>query len=169
MKKNILVPFDGSQNAGEALKMAITLAKALNEKIILLNVQPQFNHANVKRYFRENEIEAYQKDLFAETIASAEELLKESGIGYETRLRLGDPKVQICEEAVLCEECEQDSAKDGVSMIVMGSRGVNPLLSGLMGSVSYYVVNAGICPVLIVPMEEIPETKRDYDVIMPPF
>ena len=38
MKRNILVPFDGSDNALAALRLAITLAKPLQEKVIVLNV-----------------------------------------------------------------------------------------------------------------------------------
>lgn len=34
MKQDILVPFDGSDNAKEALRVAIDLAKALKEKMV---------------------------------------------------------------------------------------------------------------------------------------
>jgi nucleotide-binding universal stress UspA family protein len=40
MKQNILAPFDGSANALEALKVAVDMAKAFNEKVVLLNIQP---------------------------------------------------------------------------------------------------------------------------------
>ena len=36
-------------------------------------------------------------------------------------------------------------------MIVMGSRGMNPIMGGVLGSVSYGVINSALCPVTIVP------------------
>lgn len=141
MKKDILVPFDGSKNAAEALRLAISMAKLLQEKIIVLNVQPSFHLIHTKLFFEESMIRDYQKQLFHETTVTAKTMLEDSGIEFELKLKIGDIKEQICQEAM-----------NGIRMIIMGSRGMNPLLGGLLGSVSYGVLNSAPCPVTIVPL-----------------
>ena len=152
MKKNILVPFDGSKNALEALQLAITLAKLLQEKVFVLNVQPSFHTAHTKMFFKEATIRDYQEQLFHETTAPAKKILQDAGIEYELKLRTGDAKEQICQEAATGSvEQTAGCATTGIRMIVMGSRGMNPVVGGVLGSVSYGVVNAALCPVTIVP------------------
>jgi len=142
MKKGLLVPFDGSPNALEALHLAITLAKALGEKLIVLNVQPSFHTIHTKLFFDESDLREYQQKLFQEMMQAAAPLLKDSGVNYETKLRVGDARQQIIAEAKGTK----------IRMIVMGSRGMNPIVGGVMGSVSYGIVNAAICPTTIVPL-----------------
>jgi len=151
MKKNILVPFDGSKNAAEALKLALSMAKLLQEKIIVLNVQSSFHSVHRTLYFTDDNIRDYQEQLFQETMVSAKSLLENSGVEYELKLRIGDAKEQICQEAISGNSSQAGCAPSGVRMIIMGSRGLSPLLGGLLGSVSYGVVNAAPCPVTIVP------------------
>ncbi len=150
MKKDILVPFDGSANALEALRLAIGLAKPLQEKVIVLNVQPTFHTAHTKLFFSEATIRSYQEQLFQETMPPAKQLLEESGVEYELKLRIGDAKEQVCAEAMASGGGNACSTT-GVRLIVMGSRGMNPIVGGVLGSVSYGVVNAAACPVTIVP------------------
>lgn len=149
MKRDILVPFDGSDNALEALSLAITLAQALQEKIILLNVQHTFHTPHVKKFFNEATVSAYQQQLFEEAVAPARDILTSASVPYEMKLRIGDPKEQICDEAQAGggDAC----ATTGIRMIVMGSRGMNPIMGGVLGSVSYGVINSALCPVTIVP------------------
>ena len=152
MKKDLLVPFDGSKNAIEALHLAVSLAKALQEKIIVLNVQSSFHTAHTKMFFKEATIRDYQEQLFQETIVSAKKILDDSGVEYEIKLRIGDAKDQICQEAGIDDTIPEGSCSpNGVRMIIMGSRGMNPMLGGVLGSVSYGVVNVAQCPVTIVP------------------
>jgi nucleotide-binding universal stress UspA family protein len=152
MKKNILVPFDGSKNAIEALHLAVTLAKLLQEKVIVLNVQPSFHTPHTKMFFKESTIRDYQEQLFQETIVPATKILEESGLEYEMKLRTGDAKEQICQEAAAgSADKAAGCATTGIRLIVMGSRGMNPVMGGVLGSVSYGVVNAALCPVTIVP------------------
>ncbi len=142
MKKGLLVPFDGSTNATEALHLAVTLAKALGEKVIVLNVQPSFRTVHTKLFFQESELQEYQQKLFHETVEAAETILQRSDVNYECKLRIGDPRQQIIAEA----------KNTLVRMIVMGSRGMNPIVGGVLGSVSYGIVNAAVCPTTIVPL-----------------
>ena len=149
MKNAILVPFDGSKNAVGALQFAINLAKSLQEKIIVLNVQPNFKTVHTKIFFDEAAVREYQEQLFEETVTPAKELLKVGGIEYELKLRTGDPKEQICKEVMTDNNA---GCSTSVRMIIMGSRGMNPMLSGVLGSVSYGVINSAVCPVTVVPL-----------------
>lgn len=152
MKRNILVPFDGSPSAVEALTLAILLAKPLQEKVILLNVQPGIPASYAKRFLTERLDEALfveqQQEIFEKTIASGKSMLAESGIAYEVKKRIGQAGDEICAEAKGVNDA--DSA-GGVRLIVMGSRGMNPIIGGVMGSVSYAVLANAPCPVTVIP------------------
>lgn len=145
MKKDILAPFDGSTNATDALKEAISIAKALGEKIVLLNVQPTFATVHTKIFFTPKDVEQYQEQLCRETVAPALEILKKSGVPFDVRLRAGNPKDVILEEA---------GQGEGVRMIVMGSRGLRMVAGFFLGSTSYGVLQEANCPVTVVPYRE---------------
>lgn len=151
MKKNILVPFDGSKNATEALHLAINMAKLMQEKVVVLNIQPSFHSIHTKMFFSETAVHEYQEQLFRETVSAAVEILRNAGVEYELKLRIGDAKEQICLEANGDNPAQDGCSLTGIRLIVMGSRGMNPVLGGVLGSVSYGVVNAAPCPVTIVP------------------
>lgn len=151
MRKGILVPFDGSANALEALKLAITMATALQENIILLNVQPAFHTVHTKMLFSEQDIREYQEKMHAMVVEKGRQMLAGANVEYVVKLRVGNPKEQICQEANADQPAGKACKQSGVRWIVMGSRGMNPVVGGLLGSVSYGVVNAAPCPVTIVP------------------
>lgn len=140
IRKNILVPTDGSKDANLALKEAISFAKILNEKIILLNVQPNLTTYNTRRFFSESEIREYEKQLSEEALAPALEVLKEAGIQYEVKVRIGDAKQQIMQEA----------KEQQVRTIVIGAKGQGAILGTLLGSVSHGLVQQSPCPVMVV-------------------
>lgn len=151
MRKGILVPFDGSANALAALQVAITLAKALEERIILLNVQPHFQTVHTKMLFSPHVIQEYQEQLFTKAVENGKQILAASNVDYVVKLRVGDAKEQICLEANADHPGKHTCTDVGVRWIVMGSRGMNPVVGGILGSVSYGVVNLASCPVTIVP------------------
>ena len=151
MKQDILVPFDGSANATEALRVAIDMAKAFNEKIVLLNVQQSFETPHTKRFFSQTQIDDYRAQMAGEALQSGEEMLKKSGVEFMAKTRIGDAREQICQEAT-ADSTEGAVCKDhGMRLIVMGSRGLNALLGSVLGSVSTGVLNHAPCPVTIVP------------------
>ncbi len=151
MKQDILVPFDGSANATEALRVAIDMAKAFKEKIVLLNVQPSFETPHTKEFFSQKQIHDYRVQMADEAIQPGEDILKQSGVEFITKLRVGDPRDQICQEA-RADSAEGAVCKDrGIRLIVMGSRGLNAVLGSVLGSVSMGVLHHAPCPVTIVP------------------
>ena len=151
MRQGILVPYDGSSNAVQALKLAIEMAKALGESIIVLNVQPTFETVHTKMFFSKSQIQEYQQQLFKEVIAPAVELLQSEKVDYTENLRIGDAKTQICLEAAGGRIDADACSAEGVRMIIMGSRGMNAMVGGVLGSVSYGVLHQAPCPVMVVP------------------
>ena len=151
MKQDILVPFDGSANAQEALRAAIDIAKAFDEKIVLLNVQQSYETPHTKRFFSQNAIDEYRNQMAVEAIQPGEEILKQSGCRFITKLRIGDAREEICKEAQ-SDDAEGAACKNlGMRLIVMGSRGLNAVLGSVLGSVSMGVLHNPPCPVTIVP------------------
>lgn len=138
---SILVSYDGSDNANNALHYAINMAKAYQEDLILLHVQPKLETYNTKRFFNHDEIISYQNELGNEILSHAESILSGEDIAYKTIVRFGSPKTEICQ---LAKELN-------VHSIVMGSRGMDPLIGKILGSVSYGVLFQAPCPVVIVP------------------
>ena len=152
MKQNILVPFDGSGHAMEALRAAIDLAKLYGEKIILLNVQPSYKTLHTKMFFSQKEIDDFRNQVAEEAMRPGEEMLKNSNVEFTIKVRTGDAREQICKEARAdCEEEGGPCQIIGARFIVMGSRGLNPLMGSVMGSVSMGVLHHAPCPVVIVP------------------
>lgn len=150
MRRRILVPFDGSGHAIAALQTGIMLAGALGENIILLNVQPSFYTVHTKMFFNRQIIRGYQQQLFDKAVAEGKRLLVEAGIRHAVKLRIGDPREQICLEASIPTAEEEMAAGQGVRLIVMGARGEHDA-GKLLGSVCCGVVKTAPCPVWIVP------------------
>jgi nucleotide-binding universal stress UspA family protein len=151
MKQDILVPFDGSACATEALRVAIDMAKVFNEKIVLLNVQWSYETAHTKEFFSQKQIDDYRIQMGNEAMQPGKDILQQSGVGFITKILVGDPREQICKEA-LAGSAEGTAHKDlGMRLIVMGSRGLNAFLGSVLGSVSMGVLHNAPCPVTIVP------------------
>lgn len=151
MKQDILVPYDGSANATEALQVAIGMAKAFNEKIVLLNVQPSYETPHTKRFFNQKQIDDFRSQMADEALQPGEDILKQSGIKFIIKKRVGDPREQICQEAG-ADSPDGAACKDrGMRFIVMGSRGLNAVLGTVLGSVSMGVLHNAPCPITIVP------------------
>jgi nucleotide-binding universal stress UspA family protein len=151
MKQGILVPFDGSANATQALRLAIEMAEMFGENIILLNVQPSFETFHTKMFFTKHQIHEYQQELSREVTAAAVKILNQAGVPFITKMRVGDAKVQICQEAAGGTEEVEACTDAGVRLIIMGSRGMNAVVGGVLGSVSYGVLHHAPCPVVVVP------------------
>ncbi|ADY54792.1 UspA domain-containing protein [Syntrophobotulus glycolicus DSM 8271] len=139
--KKILVPIDGSAGSDKAVRLAITLVHEGDTEIILLNVQSNYNTPNVKRFFSQEQIQAFQKEQSKEIFDRTLQITQEHPITVRTTLRLGDPGKEICDEA----------KESSVDFIVMGYRGLGTVKRAILGSVATQVLHETTCPVMIVP------------------
>lgn len=149
MAHTYLVPYDGSDNAKKALNWAIDYAKLTKARLEVLNIQPSFKTVHAKTLFNKQDIEEYQCQLFNECTTGVEDTLKNSGAEYSLQMGVGDPKEVLVETVKASRE-----TANPIDLIIMGSRGTNPFFGGVLGSVSYAMINSGVCPVMIIPQEK---------------
>jgi nucleotide-binding universal stress UspA family protein len=137
----LLIPVDGSANSERAVRHVVELAKVVGAvQANLLNVQPAVIAWEVKRFLREQEIEAMQTSLAEEATQAARAILDEAGISYHLHHAVGEVAETIAEFAEAC----------GCNQIVMGSRGMGSLEGLLLGSISTKVLHLVSVPVTLV-------------------
>ncbi len=142
MANKYIVPVDQSEHSKRAVNYAYSLCKKLDGEIIIVNVQPNYTFSpNVHRVISKKDIEKYVEELGKEVI---ELTLKDSQgqeLITEKIVLTGEPKIEITKIA----------KEKGAEAIVMGSRGLGPVKSAVLGSVSVGVLQLAPCPVIIVP------------------
>ncbi|MGI6453314.1 MAG: universal stress protein [Syntrophomonadaceae bacterium] len=141
MYNKVLLAVDGSPTSTEAARTAnMLLEKGMAQKVEVIHVVP-------------NLINSYY-DMGGDMIKSLSEQTQEKGKEIlrlttemfsmpekvQTVFRIGDTAETICEYA----------KKNGVDLIIVGSRGMNPLAGLLVGSVSSRIIHFAPCPVLVV-------------------
>jgi nucleotide-binding universal stress UspA family protein len=129
----MLVPIDGSENAGKALEYAAAIAREANAKITLLYVLE-------RSLFKSKSEEA--KKMGALILSKAANEVKE--IELHQQLESGNPAKIITQMA----------EKGDYDLIVMGSKGQGARMRFLLGSVSSHVIHYANRSVLIVPMRQ---------------
>ncbi|APW47355.1 universal stress protein [Rhodoferax antarcticus] len=146
----ILLPFDGSAAALEAVLMAIRLAAdGLDTSVVLANVQEPASLYELMLTQDPQLIEQVSAAAGANTLKPAQALLGEAGVAFESEVATGDPAhtlVDILENY-------------GCDMVVMGASGTSTLRSALLGSVSNELLHAAGVPVMIVKSFEDPTSE----------
>ena len=146
MPKTILVPVDGSGNAGRAIDFAGELAARYDAKVILLHaIHYRFGRLpdELHKYAVSEHLEGPGEvvAIVGKLLDSAEVRARNAGAGdVESDSREGEPAAVIL-----------DAAKSfDADLIVMGSRGLGELKSLLVGSVSNKIFHHADAPVTIV-------------------
>ena len=133
--QTILHPTDFSEPAEHAFKLACSVARDHQARLIVLHViPPPLTHAEAVARAAPD---SYRDQLWREL-----EQMKQRDItvGIEPMLEDGLPAKQIV----------QTAKDEGCSLIVMGTHGRTGLSRLLMGSVAEHVVRKAPCPVLTV-------------------
>lgn len=141
--KTILAPIDFSSATDAVLSAALSLARALNGRIVLLNVTQRpvvlTEYAGLMDNMTEIETEAEKSA--ARQLEALEERLKSDFVAASRVHVVGAPIVRILEQAELC----------AADYIVMGSHGHTAFYDLLVGSTTHGVLMRAKCPVVIVP------------------
>ncbi|MDI1246558.1 MAG: universal stress protein [Rhodoferax sp.] len=141
----ILLPFDGSPLALEAVRFVIRMAAdGLDTSVVLANVQEPASLYELMVAHDPALIEQASAAAGANTLLAAQVLLDAASLAYETEVASGDPAhtlVDILENY-------------GCDLVVMGASGTSALRSALLGSVSNEVLHAAGVPVMIVKAAE---------------
>ena len=141
---SIVVGTDGSETAGEAVRQATELSKAIGAKVNLVSA---FEPVGSQR-LREERVEApddmqwsiNEREDVEATLKNAAEKVGEAGVDVETFARQGDPADAILDVA---EEHDAD-------LIVVGNKGMTGAKRFLLGSVPNRVSHHAPCSVLII-------------------
>jgi nucleotide-binding universal stress UspA family protein len=143
----ILVATDGSREAELAATTATDLVERTGSELHLVYVghMPPLFYESPEDWTLDLDLQSRMKERAEEKAGKRldEQVRRVREAGGEVagaHARLGSPDAEI---VGLAEEL-------GAGLIVLGSRGVGPLRSALMGSVSHSVVRHAHCPVMVV-------------------
>lgn len=147
----ILIPVDGSTCSRAAVRFIGARSKFMGEKpdVTLLNVQQNIPGTVIEHF----SLEAVRSVYEAEGKAIVEKLAPEIeayGIEPHMAVRIDDCGLAVAKIAV----------DDNIDLITMGSRGLSPVKSFFLGSVSRSVLEHTTTPVLLVREKELPEREN---------
>lgn len=136
----ILVPVDGSDVALRALGHAVRVARLIGEaEIHLVNVQPPIS-GSVGAFVGSENIAGFHREESENALAGARKLLEREGMAYHATMRIGSSGSEI---AAFANELPCDE-------IVMGTRGLGPVGSLVLGSAATQVVHLADVPVTLI-------------------
>ena len=144
MFQSIVVGTDGSETAGEAVREAIELAKAVGASIELVSAYEPVSRERLREEARQAPGDLQwmvnpREDVEA-TLSEASERVEAAGVSVNTYPREGDPADAILDVA---EERNAD-------LIVVGNKGMTGTKRFLLGSVPNKVSHHAPCSVLII-------------------
>ena len=154
MVTKILVATDGSARSEKAAETAISLAKSCGAELQVLSVYDMGSPRSAMdidpdayEEIKEDNMEISQ-EVEAERIRPEQLFVSrvtEKAIGEDLTARglvtVGNPAEEIL-----------NSARMGAcDLIVMGTRGRSPVITGIMGSITTQVIHGAAAPVLVVP------------------
>ena len=147
----ILIPVDGSTCSRAAVRFIGARSKFMGEKpdVTLLNVQQNIPGTVIEHF----SLEAVRSVYEAEGKAIVEKLAPEiEAYGIEPHMAV---RIDDCGPAVA-----KIAVDDNIDLIAMGSRGLSPVKSFFLGSVSRSVLEHTTTPVLLVREKELPEREN---------
>src|SRR5918999_250213 len=148
--RKILVPVDGSSPSVKALQYAFHLAElqTSDAELIVMHVLEDVKQGGAiglqAKYGNVRLVEGFKrarKEAALEWLKQIEEAAKKKGIRLKTEVLDGDSKVKVIIDY---------AKKNGVDLIVIGSRGLTAFKRLLLGSVANAVVSNAPCPVMVV-------------------
>ena len=147
----ILIPVVGSTCSRAAVRFIGARSKFMGEKpdVTLLNVQQNIPGTVIEHF----SLEAVRSVYEAEGKAIVEKLAPEiEAYGIEPHMAV---RIDDCGPAVA-----KIAVDDNIDLITMGSRGLSPVKSFFLGSVSRSVLEHTTTPVLLVREKELPEREN---------
>lgn len=127
MRRRILVPVDGSDNALRAVAHAAQLAKGGGNEVHLLNVElPLETYGTVRAFLTAQQHRKATRERAQDALAPAARRLQRSRVPYKVHLVYGDiaPAIARTASRLKCQS------------IVMGTRGHGAIGNVLLGSVA---------------------------------
>ncbi len=141
--QHVLVATDGSAGADRALDFAAQLAGDTGGELLIVNVSDDLSTGDVRTLSRIEGGMLEELNLLSNAVLDrARALARNSGVAdVRTRVAWGEPVEGILQAARTCD----------ADVVVVGRRGLSPVASLLLGSVSQKLTGDSSLPVLIVP------------------
>jgi nucleotide-binding universal stress UspA family protein len=144
MFRSIVVGTDGSETATQAVRQAVSLAKATGARVELVSAYEPVSGQRLREESTQVPDDMQwmvnpREDVDA-TLEEATEIAKEAGVETQPHARQGDPADAILDVA---EETKAD-------LIVVGNKGMTGARRFLLGSVPNKVSHHAPCSVLII-------------------
>jgi nucleotide-binding universal stress UspA family protein len=137
----VMLPVDGSRSSENAARYLVGCFRDVGAlDIHLLNVQAQAEGWEVKRFLRDEELDAMAREYGEAALASTRAILDAATIPYTTHIEQGEVAETI---ARMTEQLSCDQ-------VVMGSHGRGALQGLLLGSVATKVLHRVAVPVTLV-------------------
>ena len=141
--KNILVPYDDSECALHAFKIAVDLAKNYNSKLTAVTVVPSTIHisssySNV-RY--EDILLKQRSDLANSALSKVDSIAKKQGINLAK---------YVLESNAVVKQIVSFAKSEKFDLIVMGTHGRTGWSKLIIGSVANGIIQTAHCPALVV-------------------
>jgi nucleotide-binding universal stress UspA family protein len=143
MYKHLLIPTDGSELSGAAVRDGMRLASAIGAKVTVLTVTPPFHAATLDAAMLTSIPEQYEEDCKA----AAERYLrlaKEAAVTADVR---GDYRHVVNDRPY--EAIIDTAVRSGCDLIFMASHGRRGVASLLLGSETTKVLTHSKIPVLV--------------------
>jgi nucleotide-binding universal stress UspA family protein len=144
MYQSIVVGTDGSETAGQAVREAIELAKALGASINLVSafepVPAQRLREEARQVPEDMQWMISPREDVDATLRDAAGQVEAAGVSVSTYAREGDPADAILDVA----------EENGADLIVVGNKGMTGAKRFLLGSVPNKVSHYAPCSVLII-------------------
>jgi nucleotide-binding universal stress UspA family protein len=141
---SIVVGTDGSETAGEAVRQATELAKAVGAKIALVSAFEPVGNQRLREERQEVPEDVQwmvnEREDVEATLRDAAQQVEAAGVEVETFSRQGDPADAILDVA---EEQNAD-------LIIVGNKGMTGAKRFLLGSVPNKVSHHAPCSVMII-------------------
>jgi nucleotide-binding universal stress UspA family protein len=138
--KSILVAVDGSAHSEKAVRYACAMGPSLGAEVILLHVVPMVVSATPYHDTVSDQPFISLQNLGEDILERAKKLANNLGCEVIDMISHGDPAAQIIDIA----------SERGISLIIIGSRGVSGIKRLFTGSISDKVSKSASCPVMIV-------------------
>lgn len=158
MIHHVLVPTDGSENAERAVRFSAQVADRRQQaEVTVVYVHLRVTHAplGASVLTPENPVElspAFVEEVKSAELAHAEEIVNRAVAEIRGLVTSPDVSVsgRVVEHTRVDEGILQAAEDTHADIIVVGTRGLSPLRSAIMGSVSHSLIEKAACPVLIV-------------------
>lgn len=138
MFKNIMLAYDGSENAFRAAEKVASIAMVMEgaNVTIVYVVDSATSKGDVLHYSSKEQINEIRRQRINKVL----EYLEEQGISHQHEVLHGEAPIEIVKYA----------NAHHFDLVAVGSRGLNALQELVLGSVSHKVAKRANCPVLIV-------------------